>query len=855
MGQALTVSTAGVTDDDNISPTNPTGTITGPVSYFWQVELVPASGIFSDIIIPTGLGDQFAIGSSYTPRTDEGGLALRVRAVYQDALGVLETVFSAPTAAVVDGTPGGTLTISDSTPTEGQPLTVDNQITDANGLDAVVFNYQWQQSQLGGGGAFSNIAGATDASFTPEQAQVNRQLRVVVNYIDNAGNLNSFTSPATIVTGDLIAPNGAPDTLNGTAGQDNISGGGGADILNGLDGADLLSGGTGNDVVNGGADNDLIHYAIGDGIDAVDGGLGLDVLNITDGNTASSLNVVYVAGALTLVAGGTVVNVESVAANLQGGTDTLSYAGTTEAVTVNLGAGTASGFASIAGIENAMGGSGNDTIMGSAGVTNSLNGGAGNDVFVVDDTADVVTEAAGGGTDEVRSLAASYTIANPNVENLTYIGTGNFTGTGNTAANVVTGGNGADVLSGAAGNDTVNGGIGADTLSGGTGNDTVSGGDGNDTINYALGDGVDTWDGGSGLDRVNVTGTAANNTLNVTYNGSVLTTVAGNTMVGVEQVVADLLGGSDTLIYTTTAAVTVNLGLGTASGFTRLVGIENVLGGSGNDTLVSAAGVVNSLNGAGGNDVYVVHEATDIVTEAAGGGTDEVRSVGASYTLLNANVENLTFIGAGSFTGTGNAGANVVTGGSGSDTLNGGLGNDTLFGNASNDTLNGDAGNDSLNGGTGADALNGGDGNDLLDGGSESDTLSGGAGNDTLLGGAGNDALNGGDGVDVINGGSNNDMLTGGLANDTFVFQAGFGIDRIIDFDANVAAGGQDLMDISALGITAANFAASVAIAVVNIDGVGPLDTLVTIGTNSIGVLGVNGAGANAIGQSDFILS
>ena len=47
--QLLTVSIAGVTDADNVSATNPTGAITGPVSYFWQVELTPGAGNFQDI--------------------------------------------------------------------------------------------------------------------------------------------------------------------------------------------------------------------------------------------------------------------------------------------------------------------------------------------------------------------------------------------------------------------------------------------------------------------------------------------------------------------------------------------------------------------------------------------------------------------------------------------------------------------------------------------------------------------------------------------------------------------------------------------------------------------------------------
>ena len=38
---------SGVTDADNISAANPTGTITGPVAYFWQVEDRPGSGVFN----------------------------------------------------------------------------------------------------------------------------------------------------------------------------------------------------------------------------------------------------------------------------------------------------------------------------------------------------------------------------------------------------------------------------------------------------------------------------------------------------------------------------------------------------------------------------------------------------------------------------------------------------------------------------------------------------------------------------------------------------------------------------------------------------------------------------------------
>ncbi|HEX7890073.1 MAG TPA: hypothetical protein VF522_12000, partial [Ramlibacter sp.] len=82
----------------------------------------------------------------------------------------------------------------------------------------------------------------------------------------------------------------------------------------------------------------------------------------------------------------------------------------------------------------------------------------------------------------------------------------------------------------------------------------------------------------------------------------------------------------------------------------------------------------------------------------------------------------------------------------------------------------------------------------------------------------------------------------------------GFGADRISDFDA-IALGGQDRLDISALGITAATFGASVSITLANLDAIAGLDTLVTIGSNSIALFGVNGVGDNVVTAADFILA
>ncbi len=133
-----------------------------------------------------------------------------------------------------------------------------------------------------------------------------------------------------------------------------------------------------------------------------------------------------------------------------------------------------------AGNDTLHGGGGNDTLNGGAG-TDTLSGGGGNDTYIVDNHGDVVTEAASAGTDTVKTNLSSYTLG-ANVENLTYTGSGNFAGTGNSLNNAITGGGGNDTLNGGGGNDGLNGGGGNDTLNGGGGNDTLNGGAGSDKL-------------------------------------------------------------------------------------------------------------------------------------------------------------------------------------------------------------------------------------------------------------------------------------------------------------------------------------------------------------------------------------
>ena len=452
--QLLTVSIASVTDADN-----PGGTITGPVSYVWQVEQRPGTGVFEDIVGQNGAGDVTATGTTFTPGTELAGLVLRVKAVYKDANGVLETVFSAPTAPVVNvnDAPTGAPTINDATPTEGLALTVNPAtIVDPDGTTTAVaagaFTFQWQQSV--DGVLWTDIPGAIGQLFVPEQAQVGLLLRVAVSYVDDGGTTETVFSAATDIVGDLIFGTDAANTLIGTAGQDQIWGLGGADIITALAGNDTIFAGPGADRIDGGA--------------------------------------------------------------------------------------------------------GADTMWGETG----------NDIYIVDNVGDQVLENPGEGTDTVQTSLNTYTLPATDVENLTFIGVGNFTGTGNDLANTINGGGGDDTLNGGLGNDTLNGAAGNGILTGGLGDDDVNGGADNDRLVATVGDGNDAYSGGTGIDTYDLSATAAG------------------------------------AIVTTTSSTSAETGTDT------LAGIESFIGSQGDDT-ITGNGSVNVIDGQGGND-----------TISAGGGAD-----------------------------------------------------------------------------------------------------------------------------------------------------------------------------------------------------------------------------------------
>lgn len=670
--------------------------------------------------------------------------------------------------------------------------------------------------------------------------------------------------------GDQVEGAEVDNTLFGGGGDDTLGAAGGNDVVDGGTGNDSLIGGNGagDDVYIGGEGRDQISYPsatagivinLATGIvDGVAGGVGTDTLSEIEDVLASNFDDQVigddVANLLMGAAGNDTLIGNGGDDTLDGGTgtDQVSFAGASGAVTVDLGAGTATGpdgNDQLIGIENVRGSDFADVLTGDGAANlliggdgvDTVSGGAGNDTIVAgaEDAVDDVLDG-GAGTDQLQSAGnlrlAGFSAANAieviqgagairgtSAANLfdfsavTLLGItminafgGDDTVTGSAGDDLIVGGEGSDVLAGNAGNDTLTGGAGNDSLSGGAGNDllsgapgtdTLEGGAGNDTLLVGANDALDdVLDGGAGTDRLETGGD-----LQLANFG------AGNS---IEEVA---IGGQ---IQGTGDANVLDF-----SG-TTLTGVTGIFGQGGNDTLIGSAGA-DSLSG--------------------GDGDDQVSGGAGNDTLLG-NAGNDTLVGdAGNDRLIGSAGTDALFGGAGNDTLVAGATNavdDQMFGGAGTDVLEasgnvqlsgfgpgnsieqvsingqvqgtGDAnlldfsattlsgvtaidaqgGNDTVAGSAGADNIVGNTGNDSLSGNAGNDTLSGGAGNDILAGGAGVDTVSGGAGDDTLVAGATdavNDDLDGGAGND--VLQAagnlqlsGFGPGNSIE---QISIGGQ----------------------------------------------------------------
>jgi len=497
-----------------------------------------------------------------------------------------------------------------------------------------------------------------------------------------------------------------------------------------------------------------------------------------------------------------------------GGTDTFDFSGYANAQIIDLRQGSFSNVGAQIGnvsiaigavIENAIGGSGADTLFGNAG-DNVLTGGAGNDRIDGGLGSDTVVFSANRSAYTITWTGQTATVTGPdgtdtisNVEFLRFADqtiaaafTGGLNVAGDITSNTMTGTAFGDALYGLGGNDILSGLAGNDLLDGGAGNDTLNGGDGDDFLIGGLGS--DSLSGGAGFDTADYSGAS----------GSVFVNLATGGAAGA--------AGADSL-----TSIEAIWGSNFADVLTGSAANNRIQGGAGND----------ALYGGGGDDILIAGAG-----EMAGGAPDLIKarttansgfptavSLDASFDLLSrADVANSTTIPHATVNATAHgaieyyaftvaAGQTMlldIDNGSFDTTLR-------LFGPngveiASNDDANPDGGpaTDSQlsftatttgvyyvavgqwaanSGGTFTSSAPPAGGTytlhvsvpghavaGLVTVGS---ALYGEDGNDTLLGGSPKDLLDGGAGNDVLNGGAGNDVLIGGLGVDTAVYSGG----------------------------------------------------------------------------------
>jgi Ca2+-binding RTX toxin-like protein len=376
------------------------------------------------------------------------------------------------------------------------------------------------------------------------------------------------------------------DTIVGDTGANLLDGENGNDALHGFDGHDTLRGRAGNDTLQGNT-----------GSDQMEGGAGNDSYYVdSTGDVVVELageGADRVYAAITYTLGSHVENLTLLGTgNLNGTGNALA-----NSISGNTGNNTLTGGA---GDDSLYGGDGNDYLIDSDG-DNYMDGGAGDDMTLFSyvtgtQVAGISTFVGGAGMDtayfwyETGGIfhgGAGFDIAyiGP-IYSLLYTGylldLADSSQNTDFAANIVL--TGVEAVAGGMLDDTIRGDAADNSIDGGYGNDMLLGREGNDTLmgnaddDILFGDvGADRLDGGAGIDRAQYS----------------MSTVG---------LVADLQDAS------------VNTGW--AAGDTY-VGIENLYGSAGNDTLRGDGGA-NTIWGGTGNDLLAGRLGNDVLSGGAG---------------------------------------------------------------------------------------------------------------------------------------------------------------------------------------------------------------------------------------------
>jgi len=654
---------------------------------------------------------------------------------------------------------------------------------------------------------------------------------------------------------DVITGDGLGDTLYGGAGSDSLYGGAGNDTL---------VGGSGNDLLDGKGGTDTADYS--QETAGITASLTGSFANGSSAGTDTLANIEVVIGtgfADTLIGGlssdslyggagtDTFIGGTSTGTDLYdggAGTDAVFYSTATSNLVIALNgasAGTAYGASigtdTLYNIEIAVGGSGNDSLVGDN-LGDSLYGGLGNDTLTGGSGNDLLD--GGAGTDVLN-----YSTVNANISatlNGSLIGTATGTAIGTDTlynVEVYLGGSGADYITILDTNTSQLSSVYGHTIDGGAGIDTVNySNDANGVTVYLTGystsgvltsSGVSGYAGYGGKDAqgdyyTNVENVIGSNLADTLVGGTLSNTILGGSG---NDLISGLGGGdtldggagTDTVDYSFTgSSLTISLTgtAGTSTGTAKtssytdtLLNFENIIGGYGNDTIIGDSNDntidgnagSNSLYGGAGNDTFIGGHGSDYVDGGAGSSDALTFLAASSGIIVYANGQSLGTASVGGLTDTfvnieyiygsnyvgntlvGVSGVNHLIGGNVADTLISGTGTDYLVGNGGNDTFIGGHGHAFIDGGSGDTA-------DMV---MYSDATAGvtvdlslgtahGSGSwadslsniEYITGSSYNDVLVGNSSANMINGGLGNDTIYGGGGADTLL--GGSGNDSII---------------------------------------------------------------------------
>ena len=202
VGETLRADTSGIADADGLD--------NAVFSYQWRAAAADIPG---------------ATNSTYILTDADEGKAVTVRVSFTDDAGHEETLTSAATAEVAarPNSPATGLPTISGVARVGETLAADTSgIGDGDGLDNVVFGFQW--SAVGGNGG-EDIQGATEAAYILTEAEEGKAVRVRVSFTDDAGNGETLTSAVTasVTAAEPEQPPSKPRGLAGTVAHDEVS--------------------------------------------------------------------------------------------------------------------------------------------------------------------------------------------------------------------------------------------------------------------------------------------------------------------------------------------------------------------------------------------------------------------------------------------------------------------------------------------------------------------------------------------------------------------------------------------------------------------------------------------------------